>query len=123
MLWESGREAAIVAIQWSDYTDDELARYFRKWLKENRPEQFPAPNDKGRKVNDRRVALNRLGIMRALHTLTLADVRFPKVFKDRGEKYCYGARKLVLKKLVELFPFLPREEKPISWMTKGRRST
>ena len=60
--------------------------------------------------------------MRALHTLTFADHRFPKDFSERGEKHCYAARKAALARFTELFPFLPKDAKPLSWQTKGGRS-
>jgi hypothetical protein len=118
----SGKEMTVVGIHWGSFTDDEIASYFRKWVRANRPSHIPAPNDQGKKLNDWRVALNRLGIMRALHVFTFADKRFPEAFKERGEKHCYTARKLALEKFAELLPFLPKEEKPIRCVTKGRRS-
>jgi hypothetical protein len=123
LCWPSGTEVTVVRIQWASFTDDEIANYFRKWVKANRPANIPAPNAQGRKLRDWRVALNRLGTMRALHAHTFADYRFPRAFKDRGEKHCYAARKLALKKFCELFPYLPEGEKPINWATKGRRSS
>lgn len=122
LFYESGTEMTVVKIAWGQFTNDEIAGYFRKWAHENRPKDIPVPNDQGRKWNDWRVALNRLGIMRALHAFTFADHRFPAVLKKRGEKYCYEARRLALKKFNELFPFLPEGEKPANWATKGGRS-
>ena len=118
-----GKEFTVIGIEWGSFTDDEITTYFRRWVKANRPANVPAPNAQGRKLRDWRVALNRLGTMRALHAYSFADHRFPKALKERGEKHCYAARKLVLKKFNELFPFLPRGEKPINWVTKGRRSS
>ena len=122
LYWEGGKEVTIVGIRWGSFTDDEIANYFRKWVKLNRPAHISAPNDQGRKLKDWRVALNRLGTMRALHAYTFADHRFPKAFKDRGEKHCYAARKLALKKFRELFPFLDKGDRPLRWATKGGRS-
>ena len=121
VLWESGSENTVVEIQWACFTNDEIVECFRKWVKANRPKQNAAPDGKGKKLNDWRVALNRLGVMRALHAYTFADNRFPAVLKKRGEKFCYAARKSALEKFCELFPFRPKGEKPISWQTKGRR--
>jgi hypothetical protein len=120
LYWAGGSEVTVVKIQWASFTDDEIAGYFRKWIKRNRPERAQAPNDQGRKLNDWRVALNRLGIMRALHVYTFSDHRFPQVFKQRGDKHCYAGRKLALTKFRELFSFLPDSEKPISWQTRGQ---
>ncbi|MGI8964806.1 MAG: hypothetical protein ACR2H1_01825 [Limisphaerales bacterium] len=114
-------ESLLVEIAWEHFTDDEIAGYFRKWIKKNRPKNFPAPDGKGKKLNDWRVALNRIGIMRSLHIYTFADNRFPAAFKERGEKFCYAARKSTFEKFHELFPFHSKGEKPISWQTKGRR--
>jgi hypothetical protein len=121
LFWEGGREVTVVSIHWGDFTDDEIANYLRKWIKLNRPKDITAPDRKGKKLSDWRVALNRLGIMRALHAYTFADNRFPAAFKERGEKFCYFARKSALVKFHELFPFHPKTEKPINWQTKGRR--
>ena len=121
LFYEGGGEVTVVWIQWANFTNDEIVEYFRKWVKVNRPKQSEAPDGKGKKLNDWRVALNRLGILRALHAYTFADNRFPTVFKGRGEKFCYAARKSALEKFHELFPFHPKEEKPINWQTKGRR--
>jgi hypothetical protein len=122
LYWESGREVTVVAINWGAFTDDEIATYFRKWIQANRPAHISAPNGQGRKLSDWRVALNRLGTMRSLHAFTFADKRFPRRFKEQGEKHCYAARRLALKKFRDLFPFLPPEETPLSWLTKGNRS-
>lgn len=119
---EGGGEVTVVWIQWAHFTNDEIAEYFRKWAKANRPKDIAGPDGKGKKLNDWRVALNRLGIMRALHAYTFADKRFPKEFRQRGEKHCYAARKFALKKFGELFPFLPKGEKPTNWQTKGGHS-
>ena len=112
----------VVAIEWAAFTDDEISTYFRKWVKANRPGHIPAPDRKGKKLRDWRVALNRLGTMRALHRFTFADHRFPRNLKERGEKHCYAARKSALKEFGRLFPFLPKETKPVSWPTVGGRS-
>src|SRR5260221_397236 len=122
LFYEGGGEVTVVWIQWADFTNDEIVEYFRKWVKGNRPKHSAAPDGKGKKINDWRVALNRLGIMRVLHNYTFADNRFPAAFKARGEKFCYAARKSALEKFCELFPFHPKGEKPINWQTKGRRS-
>jgi hypothetical protein len=122
LFYESGSELTVVAIQWADFTNDEIAAYFRQWVKTNRPGSIPAPNGQGQKLNDWRVALHRLGVMRALHAHSFADHRFPPALKARGEKHCYQARKLALKKFHGLFSFLPSNEKPLSWDTHGGRT-
>ena len=122
LYWAGRGEVTVVSIQWATFTDDAIASYLRKWVKANRPTHLPAPDGKGKKLSDWRVALNRLGIMRALHAHTFADHRFPVALKDRGEKHCYTARKAAVARFHELFPFLPKEAKPLSWQTKGGRS-
>ena len=66
--------------------------------------------------------ISREATMRALHACTFAGHRFPKAFKERGEKHCYAARKLARKKFRDLFPFLAKGDQPIRWTTKGGRS-
>ncbi len=122
IYWEAGTEVTLVHIRWGNFTDDEIANFLRKWIKANRPPRFPAPNDKGKKLRDWRVALQRLGVMRTLHVFSFADKRFPQVFKDRGEKYCYAARRAALLKFHSLFPFLSPDERPLSWKTRAKAS-
>ena len=116
-IYPSGREWTVTEICWSDFTDDEIAVYLRQWVKKNRPKQFPAPNNQGQKVSDWRVALRRLGIMRCLNHFSFADPRFPKEFREQGEKDCYKARKEAGVKFRQLFPCFLQDKVPIHWET------
>lgn len=120
-----GEERLLVEIDWGRFTNEQIIECFRKWVRVHRPKDVPRPTGKGHergrnKTSDWRAALNRLGIMRALHYYSFADPRFPEPLKDCGEKTCYAARKKAEEKFRELFPF--EQEKPIHWKTKGGKS-
>ena len=70
LFWEGGGEVTVVSIQWSDFTNEELIRYFRRWVKANRPKQLGKPDDRGHKVKDWRANLTRLAVMRLLRRFT-----------------------------------------------------
>ena len=126
--WRKGCSVIAVTVDFAHYDDGDLSEAFAKLIKSARPPEMATPKrtpvfarGAGKKLRDWRTALVRLGIMRALHAYTFADCRFPKPFKQRGEKACYFARKAALRTFHSLFPSLPRE-KPIHWLTKGKRS-
>ena len=126
--WSKGCSVIAVTVDFAHYSDDDLAEAFAKLIKSARPLEFATPKrtsvfarKAGKKLKDWRTALLRLGIMRALHAYTFADHRFPQPFKQRGEKACYFARKATLRTFHSLFPSLSRE-KPVHWLTKGKRS-
>jgi hypothetical protein len=123
LCWPSGKEETVVGIQWAAFTDDEIASYFRKWVKVNRPASIPAPNAQGRKRISDRVKLERLAIMRLLHQFTVAELR--TIRPDAWKLYNKPNRRW--RKDVEkshahfhdLFPFLPKDEFPRSWPPKA----
>jgi hypothetical protein len=121
-IYPNGMEVLAVEIEWGKFTNEQLQAEFAQWLKENEPPGIKRPSGRGKRLANWRAALNRLGIMRNLNRYTFADHRFPKACKERGEKYCYAARKAALGTYRTLFPFLPAGEKPIHWPTKGGRS-
>ncbi len=79
-------ETLLVDIAWECFTNDEIANYFRRWVKHARPKTIPQPNDKGRKVISWRVALERLGIVRLLHRFPLRELstECPAAWKRYG---------------------------------------
>jgi hypothetical protein len=129
LFWESGREVTVLRIAWANYTNDELARAFRRWVKAHRPKQIPVPSDQGRKPGDVRAQLTRLAVMRLLSRFKPSDIfklrddgRFEiwetKQFAGRkwfdGTKW-HDARREAGQFFRRLFPFLPMAEKPLSW--------
>ena len=127
--WRKGCSVVAVTVDFAHYNDKELAAAFEILVAGLRPRGLAAPKRaslfpkaQGKKLKDWKAALYRLGVMRALHAHTFADHRFPEPFRKRGEKACYFARKAALKTFHSLFPFHPKEEKPIHWSTKGSRS-
>ena len=127
LYWESGKEFTVVGINWGSFTNDEIANYIRRWVKVNRPQQFPVPSRKGHKPGDWRANLTRLAVMRLLSQFpALQIVRqdcFPAVWETKqfsGRKWgdftkWRDARREAGQLFRNLFPFLPPDEKPISW--------
>ena len=132
LFWESGKEFTVVAINWGSFTNDEIVNYFRRWVKANRPPQYPVPSRKGHKPGDWRANLMRLAVMRLLARFTpleIVDPRrngFPAVWETKqfvGRKWSdvtkwHDARREAGKLFRMLFPFLPPNEKPLSWERK-----
>jgi len=122
LIWESGKEFTVVAIDWGAFTNDEIANYFRKWVKSNRPREIRVPSNQGRKRISDRVKLERLAIMRLLHRCKVAELR--TVYPDAWKHYNTPNRrwhKDVEKAHAhfrELFPFLRKNEFPHSWPPK-----
>jgi len=74
LYWQGGREATVVNINWSSFTNDEIVNYFRKWVKTNRPKHYPTPDRKGHKPGDWRAHLARLAAMRLLSRYTPKEI-------------------------------------------------
>jgi hypothetical protein len=127
LYWAGGREVTVVAIDWGAFTNDEIVNYFRRWVKANRPPQYPVPSRKGHKPKDWRAQLTRLAVLRLLSRFTalqlVADEYFPAIWKTNqfsGRKWgdvtkWHDARREAGKLFCKLFPFLPKDEKPLSW--------
>jgi hypothetical protein len=129
LFWEGGGEVTVVSIQWADFTNEELAQYFRRWVKANRPKRLRNPDARGHKPKDWRANLTRLAVMRLLARFTALEIidprlnRFPAVWESKqfsGRKWgdstkWHDARREAGKLLRTLFPFLPKDDKPLSW--------
>jgi hypothetical protein len=130
VFWDGGKESTIVEVQWENFTNEQIIRDFRKWVKINRPKDMPAPNKQGHKPKDWRANLVRLAVMRILSRFTPAEVvdprrnRLPAIWKTKqfaGLKWgdvtkWHDARREAGKLFSKLFPFLPPGEKPLSWI-------
>jgi hypothetical protein len=127
LYWAGGREVTVVAIDWGSFTNDEIVNYFRRWVRANRPQQYPVPSRKGHKPGDWRANLTRLAVMRLLSLFSALQIvrrdSFPAVWETRqfsGRKWgdftkWRDARREAGKLFLKLFPFLSKDEKPISW--------
>ncbi len=117
-------EVGVFTINWAAFTNEELCDGFQRWLTPNRPTQQPAPDGRGRKTRDWRVALERLAMMRLLHHFRLRDL--PVKASAAGRLYqkreWYKERKRAGEMFHQLFAFLPVTDQPVSWRTKGGRS-
>jgi hypothetical protein len=126
--WGTG-ETLLVDIAWDCFTNDEITAYFRQWVKAARPKEIPSPSDRGHKPGDWRAKLTRLAVMRLLSRFTALDIidprqnLCPEVLKTKvfcGRKWIdatkwYDARREAGKFYRRLFPFLPKDELPLSW--------
>lgn len=114
-------EHLLLTIRWELNTDEQLAQFFRKWVKFNRPSNLPKPDRRGHRIVNKRVALDRLGIMRLLHLFTLAEMprMCPAAFKKFKAADWYKERRSALLIFKSLFPFLTDEEEPVSWPSRG----
>lgn len=125
ILREEGKQVTAVAINWARFTNDEIVQWFRKWVKANRPKGVSRPDGKGRnKERDWRVALERLGMMRLLHRMTLGEIeaKFPKAWKFYEKREWYKERKRAGERFGGLFGCLDTTERPLCWVTKGGHS-
>jgi hypothetical protein len=121
---DEDRNATIAAfsIDFGRYSNAQIVAAFQAWVNSARPADCPEPIQRGKKKSDFRAALDWLGTMRILHHCSWRDPRFPKILKNRGELACYKARKRARDKFHEIFPFLPDNEDPHSWMTAAERA-
>jgi len=125
IMYASGMEMTVVQINWGIFTNEDIIQAFRSWVKANRPEDMPAPDNKGRnKARDWRVALERLAIMRLLHRLRLGALptAYPQAWRQYGRRDWYKERKRAGRMFGRLFPFLSKLERPLGWQTKGGHS-
>jgi hypothetical protein len=133
LYWAGGSEVTVVSIDWGSFTNDEIVNYFRRWVKVNRPSQYPVPSRKGHKPGDWRAQLTRLAVMRLMSRFTPLDIidprwnRCPAVLKTKtfsGRKWeddtkWHDARREAGRVFRQLFPFLPKAELPLSWKRKS----
>jgi hypothetical protein len=122
-------EFLLFSIAWKDFTNNQIAASFRKWVKQVRPQDTVAPSRRGHKPGDWRANLTRLAVMRLLArytALALVDPRedrFPAIWGTKqfsGRKWrdvtkWYDARREAGALFHKLFPFLAKDEKPLSW--------
>jgi hypothetical protein len=126
--YEAGTHGPTVmafSIDFSQARNAELCEAFARWLQAQRPKDCPEPTARGHKRRDLRARLDRLGIMRLLHCYTLSEMplKCPAAWCAFAGFDWYKERKRAAKTYLELFPFLPKSDLPLSWPTKGRRST
>jgi hypothetical protein len=132
LYWESGREVTVLRINWSDYTNDSLVQHFRRWVKTHRPPQVPVPSRQGRKPGDWRAHLTRLGVMRLLGAFKPSDIfnwssEIGRLVRE-SKQFCrrkwldstkwHDARREAREVFHVIFPFLPKDEIPRSWVRR-----
>jgi hypothetical protein len=124
----------MLRIAWAHYSNDELAREFRKWAEKNRPKSYrniPACKKlhRGQQLRHFRVALRRLGIMRlnyhyTRHRLQVANPEAWQRLRDCYKEW-YEAPAWTRGFFLKLFPFLkhvpqPMHEDPIHFLPKRK---
>jgi hypothetical protein len=121
---EGGLDSFIAQINWRDFTDKQIVTSFKRWVRENRPtipgtkQLVGRRDDKGRKLNDWRVMLDRLGIMRLVHRFTLREM-CPEALSHYRSADWYRERQSADHDFHRLFPFLLSTDRPLAWPTKG----
>ena len=132
---EPHREITMVEIEWANFTNEQIIQCFRKWVAANRPPDIAKPHKRGHKPKDSRANLTRLAVLRLLGQFTALQIvgprkdKFPAVWKSKqfcGNKWqdvmkWHDARREARKVFHSLFPFLPKEEKPLSWERRPSR--
>jgi hypothetical protein len=126
VIYASGTENTLVQISWGLFTNEDIIKAFRAWVKANRPKDEPGPPDnKGRnKARDWRVALERLAMMRLLHRFRLGDMSEGclDAWKFYSKREWYKERKRAGEMFRRLFPFLAISDRPLAWQTRAGRS-
>lgn len=128
-----GETVIAFAVDFRKFSDKEIAGVFAAWLKANRPEDAPEPTGRGHKPGDWRANLTRLAVMRLLGRYTPGEIL--GTTKTPALKQCeairetrqfaaakwsdatkwHDARREAGRLFRQLFPFLPPDEKPLSW--------
>ena len=129
----SNAETLLVDIAWDFFTDDQIVNYFRQWVKQARPKDRRAPSGRGHKPGDWRANLTRLAAMRLLARFTSKEILGTKRIlplaacqpihntkQFTSDKWgdpskWRDARREAGRLFLKLFPFLPPDEKPLSW--------
>ncbi len=125
-----GRMTAALNVDFARFTDQEITKQFRTWLLQHRPadskrppQVFPGARQRGRKLIEYRVALERLGLMRLLHWRSPTELRveLPEAWKKISSKERDFRREIreARKFFRRLFPFLPATEQPESDERQG----
>jgi hypothetical protein len=122
---EFGIEYFRAQIDWAQFTDAQIVRAFRIWVKENRPKGLGRANDKGtRKGAGLSSNLVWLAIMRLMNFHPY--IRIGVVVPDAERLYRSAdwprARKNAERYFHKLFHFLPKEDRPIHSRTAGGRA-
>ncbi len=119
---ETGLEAMVMTVDWRNFKDSEIIKQFRKWLKskDGRPKDLGLRTGQGKRTDAWRKKLERLAILRLRHyypvdemSELLPDAWVAGKFTDIVE--IERERKAARRTLLELFPFLPEDTKPVNW--------
>jgi hypothetical protein len=119
----AGAEMGIFEIGWDFFTNEEICQAFAEWVARNRPAERPAPDHRGHRLYDFRVALRRLGIMRLMHRCPLSKMKTwcPAAWERYQRAKWVKERQRAAETFRKLLPFLPTGEKPLSWPSAGSR--
>lgn len=121
-----GTELVLFEIDWTQFSDGEIARGFERWLRSNRPSELREPERRGPAHTPWRARLERLGIMRLLHHHRFRELVavLPKEYRMRtkysDQSGCGSERAAARQDFHRLLPFVPKEEDPLSWSMKQK---
>lgn len=121
---------------WRLYTNDQIGDFLKTLVAPNRPNTIPQPmSQRGRfKSKDMFAALRWLGAMRLMHKVGWPKAKEIAQLENRGSLFFEAnlrtnrwsdritwrnAADRAKQKMHELFPFLPDEEVPLSYNSKG----
>jgi hypothetical protein len=125
-LWEDdGSESAIVQIAWAQFTNEEIVKAFKTWVKSNRPAGVGKAGHPGRrKEKGYRDYLAWLGMMRLMNICPFTSLKrkLPGAWSRHRTADWPRARKKAIAVFKKLFPFLPPNTMPIHARTAGGRA-
>jgi len=118
-----GIETLVAKIGWREFSNKEIADAFRKWVFENRPKEMPESPRRGHQVDEWRARLERLGLLRLRHALSVEETiqaitqTLPSVKRKATKFHEPGVLNQEAEKAIDnfhkLFPFLDNAEKPL----------
>jgi hypothetical protein len=118
-LFANGEERLIVEIDWGRFTNEQIVACFEKWVRVHQPKNVDRPDGRGQKKIEWRVALERLGVMRAMNAYEHPDGNFLETVKKGARKTRRLDHQRARETFRKLFPFLPEGEEPIHWQVKA----
>lgn len=122
-----GQEWMVIRVNWAECDDKMLKNSFTRWLKDNRPKSESRQSLRGVRKKDMRAALHWLGAMRLMSVMPMCDaIRLvsqlgrPDNFTE--DEVIWRQRKSgAERRLRDLFPGIPRNERPLSASTYRTR--
>lgn len=125
VIWDDGTESSIVQVAWEQFTNEEIVKAFKTWVRSNRPAGVGKASHPGRrKEKGYRDYLAWLGMMRLMSVCPFTSVKgkLPEAWSRYRSADWPRARKKAIGVYKRLFRFLPLEDLPIHARTAGGRA-